>query len=102
MKKLMGIFLVLAVFSVLQMSFFVHFFPRGFIPNFIILLVIFLSIFEKEESSGSIAAALFGGFLMDVFSEGVIGFWALVLTIVSLAIKGILQEYVRLPIPKKF
>lgn len=102
MKQMLGIFLLLCAFALLQMSFFVYFFPNGFIPNLIIGTIIFLTIFEKQKSYASIAAALFGGFLLDVFSEGVIGFWALMLTLASLVIKGVLEEYVSIPIPKKF
>ena len=102
MKRILFMFLLLYLFAILQMSFFVHFFPAGFILNLIVLAVIVLSIFEGRDSYASLGAALFGGFLMDVFSGGIIGFWPLVLLAVSLAIKKILEAYVRFPIPKKF
>ncbi len=102
MKQMTMIFFVLFSFALLQISFLVYFFPRGFIPNFIVLAVLVVTIFEKQDSYAGIAAALFGGFLMDVFSTGIIGFWAFLLTFLSLLTKKILEEYVRLPIPKKF
>lgn len=102
MKQALGIFAVLYVFALLQMSFFVHLFPNGFIPNLIIFAVIALSIFESQDSLASFVAALSGGFLMDIFSEGIIGFWPFVLVLVSLLIKQILQQYVRISIPQKF
>jgi hypothetical protein len=40
--------------------------------------------------------------LLDIFSGGLIGFWALVLVFISTFIKIVLEDYVRLPIPKKF
>lgn len=102
MKQILGIFVVLYAFALLQMSFFVHIFPIGLIPNLIIFTVIFLSIFERRDSLASFCAALFGGFLMDIFSEGIIGFWPFVLVLISLFIKRAVQDYVRVSIPQKF
>lgn len=102
MKQMAGIFLLLYGFALLQMSFFVHFFPSGWIPNLLIFAVVFLSIFEHRESYASFAAALFGGFLMDIFSGGIIGFWPLVLLLFSVFTRFVLENYVRFPIPKKF
>ena len=102
MKLLFGVFLVLYAFALLQMSFLVHFFPAGLVPNLIIFTVLCLSIFERSSSYVSMGAALFGGFLIDIFSDGVIGFWPLILLLISIFIKIVLEDYVRLPIPKKF
>ncbi|OHA64587.1 MAG: rod shape-determining protein MreD [Candidatus Wildermuthbacteria bacterium RIFCSPLOWO2_02_FULL_47_9c] len=102
MKQAIVLFLVFYVFALLQMSFFVHLFPNGLVPNLIILSVVLLSIFERRGSYASFVAALFGGFLLDVFSGGVIGLWALGLGFASLLIKLILEDYVRFPILKKF
>ncbi|MBI2098519.1 MAG: rod shape-determining protein MreD [Candidatus Wildermuthbacteria bacterium] len=102
MKQTIILFLVFYVFAILQMSFFVHLFPNGLVPNFIILSVVLLSIFEHRDSYASFLAALFGGFLLDVFSGGIIGLWALGLGFASLFIKIVLEDYVRLPILKKF
>ena len=102
MKLLLLVFLLLYAFALLQMSFFVHFFPSGLIPNFIILGVLLLTLLERSESSASISAALFGGLLIDIFSGGVIGLWAAILFFMSLFTKIALEDYVRLPIPKKF
>lgn len=102
MKLLFGIFLLLYALALLQMSFFVHLFPAGFIPNFVVLAVLGISIFERPESYVSLGASLFGGFLIDIFSGGVIGSWAFILFCVSMLIKLVLQDYVRLPIPKIF
>lgn len=102
MKLLFGVFLLLYAFALLQMSFLVHFFPAGLVPNLIILTVLCLSIFERSSSYSSMGVALFGGFLLDIFSDGIIGFWPLALLLISTFIKIVLEDYVRLPIPKKF
>ncbi|HCM37019.1 MAG TPA: rod shape-determining protein MreD [Candidatus Wildermuthbacteria bacterium] len=101
-KQVFGILLLLYTFALLQMSFFTRLFPNGWIPNLVMLSVVFLSIFERRDSYASFAAALFSGFLLDIFSGGIIGFWSLTLLVISLLIKFVLEEYVRLPIPKKF
>lgn len=102
MRQLVGLFLLLYAFALLQMSFLVHFFPSGLIPNLVIVTVLVLSVFEHSSSYASMGAALFGGFLIDIFSGGVIGFWPSILFFVSLFIKIVLEDYVRIPIPKKF
>ena len=102
MKQAITVFLALYVFAILQMSFFVHVFPNGLAPNLIILSVVLLSIFERRDSYASFAAALFGGLLLDLFSGGIIGFWSLGLGAASLLIKLVLEDYVRIPILKKF
>lgn len=102
MKQMVGIFLLLYAFALFQMSFLVHFFPSGWIPNVLIFAVVFLSIFERHESYASFAAALFGGFFMDIFSGGIIGFWPLVLLLFSALTRFVLENYVRFPIPKQF
>ena len=101
-RRICIIFFLLYVFALLQMSFLVHLFPKGWIPNLVMLSVILLSVFERHDSQVSLAAALFGGVLLDVFSGGIIGFWPSILLLISLAIKFVLEEYVRIPIPKKF
>ena len=102
MKKIGVIVILLYGFALLQMSFFVHLFPQGLVPNFIILGVIALSIFEKQESYASFIGALFGGLLLDIFSGGLIGRWSAILLGLSIAIKMVLENYVRISIPKKF
>lgn len=102
MRLLLGVFLLLYVLALLQMSFFVHLFPSGLIPNFVMLGVLLISIFERAESEVSLGAALFGGFLVDIFSDGIIGFWASVLLLAALLVKIVLKDYVRFPIPKIF
>jgi len=94
--------LVLYAFALLQMSFFVHFLPEGIAVNLIFPAVLFIAVFERAESSLSIAAAVFGGLLIDAFSETVFGFWPLILVAIVITVKLILENYVRLPIPKKF
>lgn len=102
MRKLFLVVILLYVFALLQMSFFTHLFPAGFIPNLVVAGVLALAIFEKPESYASFTAAIFGGFLMDVFSGGIIGVWPTVLLVVSFILKRVLEYYVRFPIPQKF
>lgn len=90
-------------FALLQMSFFVHFFPAGLVVNFIVLAVLVLSFFARQDSYASFAGALIGGSFLDIFSGGFfIGFWAGALLSVSLVIQTIIKRYVRFPIPQKF
>jgi hypothetical protein len=99
MKRLLGVFTVLYVLVLLQTSFVLHVTPGGITPNLVIIMVLLFSIFEKPGSYSSFTAALFGGFLLDIFSPGFfIGFWALVLIGGSSMIKALLRHYVRISI----
>jgi cell shape-determining protein MreD len=98
----MAIILLLYAAALFQMSFLVHVFPGGFIINSIAVSVFALAVFERPDSYASFTAALFGGFLMDIFSGGIIGVWAALLLGLSVVIKVVLEHYVRFPIPQKF
>ena len=102
MKSLFFLFLLLCAFALVQMSFFAQLFSIGFGPYLIAGIVLCICVFEREESFASMSAALFGGFLIDIFSGGIIGVWSAILFFASLFIKIMLEDYVRLPIPKKF
>jgi len=102
MRKIFFVVTLLYGIALLQMSFFVHMFPQGLIPNFIVFAVVAAALFEKPESYASFAAALFGGLLLNVFSEGIIGLWSGLLLLLTFAIKVILENYVRIPIFQKF
>lgn len=102
MGKILFIVALLYGAALLQMSFFVHVFPQGLIPNFIILGVVALAVFEKPESYTSFVAALFGGLLLNVFAGGIIGVWSALLLLLSVGIKLVLENYVRISIPQKF
>jgi len=98
------LFIVTLLYAValLQMSFFVHLFPQGLIPNFVVFAVVAAALFEKPESYASFAAALFGGLLLNVFSGGIIGVWSALLLLLTFGIKVVLENYVRIPIFQKF
>jgi len=100
-KKIIIVFTLLYIFVLLQVSFFVHLFPQGMVPNLVLILVLILSIFERPGSYLSSASAVFGGLLLDVYSEGFIGFWIFLLLGFSLVTKTILERYVRISIPQK-
>lgn len=101
MKRFLFIPLFLYAFALAQMSFLVHFFPAGLIPNLIVFAVLFFAVFEKPESYTSFGAALFGGLLIDIFSGGIIGLWPALLLGATFLIKIVLENYVRISIPQK-
>ncbi len=92
----------LCYFSVLfQTSLLFHFSIWGHTINFILLLVILLNLFEPPEQKYGILTAFIGGFFLDIFSNGIIGFWILALLVLSFFIKLVLRKYVKIPTPKK-
>ena len=101
MIRIFSITILFYVLVLLQMSFYVHVLPSGMMPNFVIITALLITLFENPRSNGGIIAAIAGGFLLDMFSGGFIGFWTLILLGSSLLIKIVLENYVRAPILKK-
>ncbi|MCH7605068.1 hypothetical protein IID24_03725 [Patescibacteria group bacterium] len=93
--------IILYILTILQTSFFVHFFPHGAVLNLVVLSIIVVSIFEKPDSHLGLVMALFGGFFLDMFSTKPIGFWALTLVAFVLLLQIVLKNYVQRPIFKK-
>lgn len=95
------LFLLIYFFAVLQSSFLVHFSFSGFILNPIIILVVILSFTEKEKSHFALFSALIGGLIIDIFSSHIIGYYTLVLVLISILIKQGIRNYVRIPFAEK-
>ncbi|PIR02127.1 MAG: rod shape-determining protein MreD [Candidatus Nealsonbacteria bacterium CG_4_9_14_0_2_um_filter_37_38] len=101
MKNTLIIAIASYFFVLFQTSFLVYFNIAGFVPNFILILVIILSIFEtsapKFSSSPGMWVAIFGGFWLDIFSSSPIGFEVLICLAVSIFIKFVFKRHVRFP-----
>lgn len=97
-KKAIILILFFYLLALLQTSFLVHFRIFGFIPNLILIFVIFYSLLESPKKHSGILAGFVGGFFMDIFSSGFIGFYVLILLAVSIFIKLVLRKYVWSPI----
>ena len=92
-KKVLILFFSFYFLTLLQMSFFVHFF--SFLPNFVLITLILINLLESQKSNLGIISALFGGFFLDIFSENFIGFYILISCSISLFIKYVLKTYVK-------
>ena len=109
MRKILILAILFYILVLLQTSFLVHFNIFGHVPNFILLLVVVLSISEPPtiffkkvaggENSG-VWGAVFGGFFLDIFSSGPIGFQILIYMAISIFIKLILKKYLWINILK--
>ena len=99
-KKTIIIFLYFYILALLQTSFLIHF-KIEIIPNLILISVIFLNLFESASKKSGIFAAVVGGFFLDIFSPGPLGFQISILVILAVFIKTILKRYVQIPIIKK-
>ncbi|MFH1656202.1 MAG: hypothetical protein ABH956_00315 [Candidatus Nealsonbacteria bacterium] len=93
--KILLIILFIYFLAVLQTTFFVHF---GDFFNFILILVIIWNLIEESKKISGILIAGIGGFFLDIFSNGLIGFNILLLIAISIFIKLVFVKYVRLPI----
>ena len=64
----------------------------------VIIAVVFLNIFyRKADFDAGIASAFIGGFFLDIFSSGILGFWTLILLVLSFCFQLIFKKYVRTP-----
>ena len=80
-----------------QTSFLVHFKVLGLAP-LILIAVILINLLENTRHYSGIFAAFVGGFFLDIFSSGLIGFYVLILVATAILIKIILRNYVWSPI----
>jgi len=93
-KRLLFLVLIFYVLVLIQTSFFIPF--RGI--NLILLLTIFLNIFERSEGTIGLSSSLIAGFFLDAFSNKPFGFYLFFLVALSLLIKLILKRYIQFPV----
>jgi hypothetical protein len=103
-KRIIFFAVILYVLTLFQTSFLVHFGISGFLPNVVLIAVIFVNLFSSSPKD-KIISALVGGFYLDVFSlnnaGGFFGFYFLVMLGLFLFLKIISEKYVRIPVIKK-
>ena len=94
---------IVYILILLQTSFLVHFNILGRTINLVLILIIFISLFEKEKNIISLALflALISGLLLDIFSNRYLGFNIVILSILVIFIKLIMKNYVRIPLSRK-
>jgi len=78
--------------TLLQSSFFVHF--SNYTPNFVLIAVVLINLFEKQKNNFGIVSSLIGGFFLDVFFSTNIGYYLLISFLISIFIKFIFKKYV--------
>ena len=93
-KRLLFLVLIFYFLALLQTGFFI---PFGGM-NLILLLAIFLNVFEKSEGIIGLCSGIIAGFFLDVFSNKPFGFYLFFLVALSLLIKLILKRYIQFPV----
>ena len=96
-KRVLVTLAVFYLLALLQTSFFIHFRAWGIVPNFILILVALINVFEKPQKNTGMVAGFIGGFFLDVFSSNFIGFYTLILLALSFLVKIIFRKYVWSP-----
>lgn len=97
-KKILMIIVGFYLLTLLQTSFFLHLRLLGVIPNLVLVSVVLINILERPKEKAGLLAGFAGGFFLDVFSSGYIGFYAFIFLVLSFAIKMIFRKYVRVPV----
>lgn len=93
---------VVLALSMIQTSFAPHFSIFGGTwfewVNFVTLPVLLFAVFERRRHRFGWILAIWGGFLLDVYSsQRFFGFWIAVLAVLVFAIKFGIKKYVRIP-----
>ena len=103
LKRFLLSLFVFYFLTLLETSFLLHFSFFGFIPDFILILVILWNLFENSNKffSWGVFNALIGGFFLDVFSSRFFGFHIILFLVLAILIKKIIGNYVRIPIGKR-
>ena len=96
-KRVLIILIFFYLLALLQTCFFIFFRIWGIVPNFILISVLLINVFEKPSENTGIVAGFLGGFFLDIFSSNLIGFYALILLALSFLIKIIFRKYVWAP-----
>jgi len=103
-KKFLFLLIFIYFLALFQTSFLFQFNFWGIVPNYVLLFVVFINIFEKPEGKIGLIVALFGGFFMDIFSFSYtyfFGFYIIAFLLVYLIIRFFLRNYVQVPIIKQ-
>ena len=101
-KRFLTISIIFYILALFQSSFLVHFNLGGFVPNLVLMAVIFLSFFEKPEDYSLVFGSALAGSFLDLFSDKFLGFWVLMLLFISIALKLIFEKYLNLVIWNDF
>ena len=99
-KKFLVIVILFYFLVLFQTSFLIRFdFFSGqlfhWLGNLAFIGVLLLNFFENPREKSGILAAAWAGFLLDIFSSQLIGFYILVLIGLAIFIKIIVKQYVR-------
>lgn len=95
MKKALFFHALFFFLAVLQASFLPHFALAGWVINLPLLSLVALASFGSPASG--VAAAVAGGFGLDLYSSLPFGSWIILSLLVFFAARSILQNYVRIP-----
>lgn len=102
-RKIIFFAVIFYILTLLQTSFLVNFSVSGFLPNFVLVAVVFINLFSSSVRD-KILSALMGGFYLDVFLLGggwFFGFYILVMLGLFIVLKIISEKYVRFPVVKR-
>lgn len=105
LKKIIFFIFLFYVLTLFQTSFLIPLSISGIIPNLILIVVILVNLFTRTSDISGLIVAFIGGLYLDIFSVnffGFFGFYILISLIISLFLKFILKNYVKIPSLKKF
>lgn len=94
MRNILILIIIFYILVLLQTSFLVPFRIFNSFPNLLLIVVVLINLFERQQGDLGIFSAFIGGFFLDIFSSGFFGFYIIILTIMAIFIKFILKTYI--------
>lgn len=95
MKQVLFFIPLFFILALLQTSFFAHFTIQGFLIPVVLIAAVGVSVFDSAY--GGLWGAFAGGLVLDVFSQHVFGYWAVLAVLVSCVVSFFTHTYVRIP-----
>jgi rod shape-determining protein MreD len=99
-KTFFAIVLVI-ISTIIQVSFLPHFSIFNRTLNLVLLVVLFWNLYEDRTKMLGIFIATLGGLLLDIFSDGIIGYQISIYLVMVILIKEVLKKHVRIPFAKE-
>jgi rod shape-determining protein MreD len=100
MIKILLALILLFISTAIQVSFLSHFGVFGLTPNLVFVLILIWNLCEDRAKMFGIFYAILAGLLLDLFSEGIVGYQMSILLVMTILIKKILKKHVRVPFTK--
>ena len=101
MIKIFFAIILTVISTIIQVSFLPHFPILNRTFGLVLLVVLFWNLYEDRTKMLGIFIATLGGLLLDIFSDGIIGYQISIYLVMAILIKEVVKRHVRIPFAKE-